>query len=326
MSLLKKIKIGNFYTENNVFLAPLAGIGDKSYRILGKRFGAGLTFTEMVSAHGIVNGNQKTLDLLRLTKKERPSGIQIFGSNPEIMSSAVSICNEYPADLIDINGGCSVKKVLKAGSGAKILEEPEKFYDIVRACASASIYPISVMIRLGLTEDRINVVENAIAAEEAGSSLLILHARTAASKYRGKAKWDYIGLVKENLSIPVCGNGDIRTPEDAIKMITETGCDAVMVGRAAIGNPWLLNNIVNVFESYPNRAESEYPTGEEKIRLALTHLNMIISHKGEVRGIKEVKRILYRYLREIPDIAKFRESIFHIDSKDDAYKCLSSIL
>jgi len=326
MALLKKIKIGNLYTENNVFLAPLSGIGDKSYRILGRKFGAGLTFTEMVSAHGIVNDNDKTLKLLRLTRKERPAGIQVFGSNPEIMSSAISKCNEYPADLIDINGGCSVRKVLKTGSGAKILEEPERFYRIIKTCVDASIYPVSVKIRLGLTEDTINVIENAIAAEEAGASLLILHPRTAKSKYKGKSRWEYIGLVKENIKIPVCGNGDIKSPEDALRMITETNCNAIMVGRAAIGNPWLLNSIVKTFESYPDKLIIEEPTKEEKVKLALTHLDMIVSCKGEIRGIKEIKKYLYRYLKGIPGSAKLKKAIFHVESEDEVKEKLNCIL
>ncbi len=326
MSLLKRVHIGNLTVENNVFLAPLAGIGDRSYRTLGRRFGAGLTFTEMVSAHGLANHNQKTVELLKTSKKERPVGIQIFGAHPEIMSRASSICNEYPADLIDINGGCSVKKVLKTGAGAKILGDPDVFYKIVKACVGASIYPVSVKIRLGLTEDTINVVENALAAQEAGASLLTLHPRTARDKYSGHARWHYIGLVKSKVNIPVCGNGDIKVAEDAVRMIRETGCDAVMVGRAAIGNPWIIRDIVKTLGAYPSEIERIVPTTEEKAQCAIEHLHMIIACKGEHRGVREIKRHIHRYLRGIPSISKVRESFFKLDTKEEVEKKLMELL
>lgn len=326
MSLLKRVQIGNFTTDNNIFLAPLSGIGDRSYRILGRIFGAGLSFTEMVSAHGIVNGNKKTLDLLKVTKKERPAGIQIFGSNPEIMCMATSMLSDYPADIIDINGGCSVSKIIKSGAGAKILSDPDEFYRIVKVCVDASIYPVSVKIRLGLTEDRINVLENAKAAQDAGASLLTLHPRTAQSMYKGNARWEYIGLVKQSLKIPVCGNGDIKTPEDAVKMILETGCDAVMIGRAAIGNPWIIRDIVRAFHAYPYKAEGDPPSHEERIKCALEHLNMIVAFKGETRGIREVKKHLYRYLKGIPHISRVRENFFRVESRIEAEQKLKSLL
>jgi tRNA-dihydrouridine synthase B len=326
MSLLKRVRIGNFFTENNVFLAPLAGIGDTTYRTLGCRFGAGLTFTEMVSAHGIANSSAKTLDLLKVTKRERPAGIQIFGSNEEIMSTAVCICSSYPADLIDINGGCSVKKVLNTGAGAGLLGDPDRFYRLVKVCVDASVYPVSVKIRLGLTEDTINVLENARAAQDAGASLLTLHARTASDKYRGHARWEYIGRVKEALRIPVCGNGDIRSPADAVRMITETGCDAVMIGRAAIGNLWIIRESVRALEHYPDLPEMKVPTVEERVACALEHLHMIISAKGELRGVREAKRHIHRYLRSIPSISKKKDTFFRASSKQEMEDTITSLL
>ncbi|UCB44891.1 MAG: tRNA dihydrouridine synthase DusB [Spirochaetota bacterium] len=326
MGLLKKIKIGEVLTDNNVFLAPLAGVGDRSFRLLHKRFGAGLTFTEMVSAHGIVNGNQKTQDLLKLSRKERPDGIQIFGSNPEIMAGAASAIGEYPADILDINGGCSVKKVMKTGAGASLLGNPNEFYEVVKACVNVSPYPVSVKIRLGLTEDRINVIENALAAQEAGARLITLHPRTAQSKYSGTARWEYIGLVKQKLKIPVCGNGDIRTEDDAVRMILETGCDAVMIGRAAIGNPWIIRNTVRTFSDYPEKVVCARPTKHERVNLALEHLELICSLKGETKGVRDIKKHIYRYLREIPHIAEIRSSLFKIDSKGEAQQKLESLL
>jgi tRNA-dihydrouridine synthase B len=326
MSLLKKVTIGNFETPNNVWLAPLAGIGDKSYRILQRRFGAGLTFTEMTSAHGIVYGNSKTFELARLSRRERPAGIQVFGSNPEIMGMAVSLLSEYPADIIDINGGCSVPKVLKTGAGARLLDDPDRFYTVIKACVDASIRPVSVKIRLGATQDRINVIENALAAQEAGASLLTLHPRTAKARYRGAADWEYIGLVKQALAIPVCGNGDILSPRDAVQMILETGCDAVMIGRAAIGNPWIIRDTIRALSLYPERAEEIRPSTEERVRCALEHLDLIVSFKGETRGVREAKRHLYRYLRGIPHVARLRESIFLVDSKQEARERIVALL
>jgi tRNA-dihydrouridine synthase B len=332
MSLVKKIRIRNpvsgqeFLTDNNVFLAPLAGIGDRSFRILTKRFGAGLTFTEMTSAHGLANRNQKTLDLIKISKGERPTGIQIFGSNPEIMNNAASVCNEYPADLIDINGGCSVKKVVKTGAGASILGYPEMFYKIVKVCVDASIYPVSVKIRLGLNEDRINVLENAQAAQDAGASLLTLHPRTARVQFGGKAAWEYIGLVKQELKIPVCGNGDIKTPADAVKMMLETGCDAVMIGRAAIGNPWIVKNTIRAFDAYPDEADALIPTKEERVRCAREHMDMIVTYKGEIRGIREVKRHLHRYLKGIPRVSIVRHNLFELATKAEVEQELASLL
>jgi nifR3 family TIM-barrel protein len=326
MSLLKRVRIGNFSTENNVFLAPLAGIGDTTYRALGRRFGAGLTFTEMVSAHGIVNASKKTLDLLKVTKRERPTGIQVFGANEEIMSTAVSACSAYPADLIDINGGCSVKKVLKTGAGAGLLGDPDRFYRLVKVCVDASVYPVSVKIRLGLTEDRINVIENALAAQDAGACLLTVHARTAHDRYRGHARWEYIGRVKEALRIPVCGNGDIRSPADTVRMIMETGCDAVMIGRAAIGNLWIIKESVRALERSPERTEAAVPTVEERVACALEHLHMIIAAKGEQRGVREVKRHIHRYLRGIPSISEKKISLFRASSKQEMEDMISALL
>ncbi|MFW6138653.1 MAG: tRNA dihydrouridine synthase DusB [Spirochaetota bacterium] len=326
MSLLKPVTIGTLTTRNNVFLAPLAGISERGFRIIGSSFGCGLCFTEMVSSHGLVNANRKSMELLRITRKERPTGIQIFGSNPEIMSTAASLCNDHPADLLDINGGCSVRKVMSTGAGAGILEAPWKFYKIVNACVSASIYPVSVKIRLGLSENRINVREIAEAAEEAGAELLTLHPRTAESKYSGKARWEYIGMVKDTVSIPVCGNGDIRSPEDAVRMVVDTGCDAVMIGRAAIGNPWIIRNVMKAFEVYPEKVEVKTPGVEEKVGLALDHLRMIVAYKGEKSGIKESKKIIHRYLKGVPHASKLKERFFRMNTREEMEKALESIL
>ncbi len=326
MSLLRPVRIQDVLVPNNVWLAPLAGIGDRSFRTLQKRFGAGLTFTEMTSAHGIVHGNSKTFELAKLTKGERPAGIQIFGSNPEIMGEAVSLLSECPADIIDINCGCSVPKVLKTGAGAGLLADPGQLYRVVKACVGSAIRPVSVKLRLGLSEDSINVVENALAVQEAGASLVTLHPRTALAKYSGQARWEYIGLIKEHLTIPVCGNGDIRSPSDAVRMAEQTGCDAVMIGRAAIGNPWLIRDTVAAFAAYPQTAQEKSPTAEERARCALDHLDLIVSLKGEKKGVREIKRHLFRYLKGIPHVAGVRKSIFLVESKQEAQQRIQSVL
>lgn len=326
MSLLKKLKIGSLILKNNVFLAPLAGIGEASFRILAKRFGAGLTFTGMVSSYGIIKGNKNTLDLLKITTEERPVGIQIFGSNPEIMGNAAFQLSRFPVDLIDINGGCSVRKVLKSGSGARILLDPSEFFKIVKACVENSSYPVSVKIRLGLKEEKINVLENALAAQEAGASLLTLHPRTAEDNFRICARWEYIGLVKQTLKIPVCGNGDIKTPEDAVRMMVETGCDAVMIGRSAIGNPWILGQTIRTFEAYPERVNMNPPSNEERIHLALEHLASMCLKKGEVRGTREVKKHLFRYVKGIHNGSKVRKILMETEKQREAVQTLTSLL
>lgn len=326
MSLLKRIDTGGLVTENNVFLAPLAGVGDSAYRILGRKFGAGLTCTEMVSSCGLVRGNRKTFSLLKIRPAERPSGIQLFGSDPDTMAEAARICSSYPADFIDINAGCSVRKVLKTGAGAMLLDEPDRLYNIVRGCVDATDLPVTVKMRLGLSEQRITLTENVHAAHEAGASLITLHPRTAADRYAGKARWEYIRVAKEHADIPVCGNGDITSALDAVKMIEETGCDAVMIGRAAIGNLWLLAQIVAAFESYPDLPEIEEPGTEQRINQALEHLALIVRLKGEVRGVNESKKHIHRYLRGIPYAARVRESIFSVNESREAAQLLQSLL
>jgi len=325
LSLLKEVSIGNLVTKNNIFLAPLAGVGDAAYRVIGKKFGAGLTCTEMVSSCGIIRSNPKTFSLLKISRSERPAGIQLFGSDPGTMAEAAHICSGYPADFIDINAGCSVKKVLKTGAGAMLLNNPDHLYILIRACVSATDLPVTVKMRLGLSEDRITVIENTHAAREAGASLITLHPRTAAQGYAGKARWEYIALIKELAGIPVCGNGDIKTALDAVKMIEETSCDAVMIGRAAIGNPWILTHIGAALKAHPYSPEVRPPGYEQRIHQALEHLDLIVRKKGELKGVQEIKKHIHRYLRDIPYAASVREGIFKIDSREEAEHLLLSL-
>lgn len=350
VSLLKYVHIRDLVIANNLFLAPLAGVGDNAFRIMGRRFGAGLTFSEMVSANGIVRGNQKTLELMHISDAERPLGIQIFGSDPAVMADAAGMAAGHKPDLVDINCGCSVRKVLKTGSGAALLADPAHLHRVVRGCVEASPVPVSVKLRLGLHEESINVVETGLAVQEAGASLLTLHPRTAAEKYTGTARWVYIARVKESLSIPVCGNGDIKSAEHAVSMIKQTGCDAVMVGRGAIGNPWLLRDIVHAFESYPetvrkegpvppeHMTEPEYsssadlpaagrrPSVSERVGLAIEHLDLAISFKGERRAVRDMKRHLHRYIRGMRDASWVRERLFRAETGEQIREQLKTLI
>ena len=338
MSLLKYVHIRGLVIANNLFLAPLAGVGDNAFRIMGRRFGAGLTFSEMVSANGIVRGNQKTLELMHISDAERPLGIQIFGSDPAVMAEAAGMAAGHKPDLVDINCGCSVRKVLKTGSGAALLADSAHLHRVVRGCVEASPVPVSVKLRLGLHEESINVVETGLAVQEAGASLLTLHPRTAAEKYTGTARWEYIARVKESLSIPVCGNGDIKSAEHAVSMIRQTGCDAVMVGRGAIGNPWLLRDIVQALASYPetvrgekpvpagHTAEQEYPSASERVGLAIEHLDLAISFKGEKRAVRDMKRHLHRYIRGMRDASWVRERLFRAETGEQVRAQLRALI
>jgi nifR3 family TIM-barrel protein len=326
VSLLKSVHIRNLVTSNNLFLAPLAGIGDNAYRIMGTCFGAGLVFSEMVSANGIVRGNQKTLELMRIDDRERPLGLQLFGSDPVVMAEAATMAAEHGPDLIDINCGCSVKKVLKTGSGAALLGDPDRVFHMVRGCVRGSGLPVSVKIRLGLREENINVVEIGRAAQEAGAALVTLHARTAAAKYTGHAQWKYIALLKESVSIPVCGNGDVRCGGDAVAMIGETGCDAVMVGRGAIGNPWLLREIVAALEGGDGNGTYKVPSARERVECALEHLDLAISFKGEHRAVRDMKRHLHRYIRGMRDAAWVRARLFRAENAEQMLALLRPLI
>ena len=326
VSLLKPVHIGKLVITNNLFLAPLAGVGDNAYRVMGSRFGAGLTFSEMVSSNGVVRENSKTQSLMYISDGERPLGLQLFGSDPVIMAEAAAMASEHNPDLIDINCGCSVRKVLKTGSGAALLADPAHLHRIVRGCVDASDLPVSVKIRLGLREDSINVTEIGLAVQEAGASLLTLHARTAAAKYSGHARWEFIAQVKEAVSIPVCGNGDITSSGDAVTMLQQTGCDAVMVGRAAIGNPWLLKDIVGALQSHPDPVEQKPVAQRERVELALEHLDLAISFKGERRAVRDMKRHLHRYIRGMRDAAWVRESLFRAENAEQMRTRLQTLI
>ena len=258
-----KLKIGNIEIKNNVVLAPMAGISNPAYMKICEEFEVGFAITELISAEAIVRDNKKTFDMLNgIEKIKMPVAIQIFGSNPEVMKKAAQIINKkYPEKLIDINMGCPVPKVaLKAHSGSALLKEPKKIEKIVKSVVESVNVPVTVKIRSGWDKENINAIEVAKIIEKAGASAITIHGRTRSQGYSGKVDLDIIKKVKENVNIPVIGNGDIKNEEDAKYMLEYTGCDAVMIGRAALGNPWLLKNTIN----YLNGKKTKEPTIKEK--------------------------------------------------------------
>lgn len=273
------LKIGNVEIKNPIVLAPMAGITDSAFRRIAKEFGAGLVVAEMVSDKAIFYGSQKTIDMLYMTEDERPISQQIFGSDKESFVYAAKYIEEnmHP-DIIDINMGCPVPKVAqKAQAGSALLKNPDKVYEIVKAVVEAVNVPVTVKIRSGWDENSINAVEIAKICEKAGASAITVHPRTRAQGYSGLANWDIIKQVKENVSIPVIGNGDVKTGLDAKRMLLETGCDAVMIGRGLLGNPWLVKECMDCL----NGNEIKEVTKLEKLEMVLKHFNYLLEFKDE---------------------------------------------
>ena len=314
-------KIGNVEIKNKVVLAPMAGICDNAYRTIVKEMGAGLICAEMVSDKAIYYNSKKTIDMLYMSEEERPISQQIFGSDIDsFVYAAKYIEKNMKPDIIDINMGCPVPKVaLRAQAGSALLKSPEKVYEIVKAVVETVNVPVTVKIRSGWDSNNINAVQIAKLIEKAGASAITIHARTRAQGYSGKADWNIIKQVKENVKIPVIGNGDIKTCYDAKRMIEETNCDAVMIGRGCIGNPWLIKETVEYLE---NNKVITKPTSLDRINMILEHLDRLIKTKSEKQALLEIRTHIGYYLKTVPNSSELKNNIFKTKDINELRKLL----
>ncbi|MBE0466068.1 MAG: tRNA dihydrouridine synthase DusB [Candidatus Desulforudis sp.] len=303
-------KIGGVTLANRVFAAPMAGITDRAFRELAREMGCGLTCTEMISSQALMHGSRRTAQILDIAG-EYPISVQIFGSNPGILARAAQLVVEAGADLVDINMGCPTPKIVKTGEGAALMRDPRRAGDIVAAVVAAVPVPVTVKMRRGWDAGYPDAVELARVAEEAGAAAVTLHGRFRSEFYGGKADWNIIRAVKQAVNVPVIGNGDVRSGPDAVRMLADTGCDAVMVGRAARGNPWIFREILDYVET---GEELRPPTPEERVTMALRHFDLLVRYKGEARAVLEMRKYLAWYTRGLHGAARLRERLHAADS------------
>ena len=311
-----KWKIGNVEIKNQVVFAPMAGVSNISYRQIIKEMGAGLIYSEMISTMGIVYNGKKTIDLINFNENERPISIQIFGSDLKSFVEAAKYIEEnFHPDIIDINMGCPVPKVaIKSQAGSALLKDPDKIYEIVKAVVNSTNTPITVKIRSGWDDKHINAVEVAQKIESAGASAIAIHARTRSQGYSGSANWNIIKEVKQSVKIPVIGNGDITTPELAKQMLNETGCDAIMIGRATLGNPWIIKEIVHYLDTNELLPK---PTKIERIKMIKTHYNLLKKYSNTTHALLEIRTHALWYLKGIPGTKEIKTKICQAKTEEE---------
>lgn len=309
--MIQTLKIGDVSLKNNLILAPMAGVTDLPFRLLCKEQGAGLLCMEMVSAKAIYFNNKNTEDLLTIDDREPPVSLQLFGSDPDIISEMAKKIENRPFSILDINMGCPVPKVAGNGEGSALMKNPKLVEEIVSKTAKAIKKPVTVKIRKGFDDEHINAVEIARIAESAGAAAVAVHGRTREQYYSGKADWDIIRQVKEAVKIPVIGNGDVTSPEAARQLMETTGCDGIMIGRGAQGNPWIFRQILHWMET---GEEEPKPDLEEVKSMILRHARMLVEYKGAYTGIREMRKHVAWYTAGYPNSAKLRARVNEIES------------
>lgn len=311
MAIIRTLQIGNVTLENNLILAPMAGVSDLPFRLLCREQGAGLVCMEMVSAKAILYKNRNTEELLTIDPKEHPVSLQLFGSDPDIISEIAKQIEERPFDILDLNMGCPVPKVVNNGDGSALMKNPRLAGEIIEKTARAIKKPLTVKIRKGFDDAHVNAVELAHIAQESGAAAVAVHGRTREQYYAGHADWDIIRQVKEAVSIPVIGNGDIRTPEDVAAMAEQTGCDGYMIARGAEGNPWIFRQILHYFETGEHLSRPDF---SEVTEMLLRHAKMQIDCKGDYTGIREIRKHAAWYTAGYRNSSKLRGRINEVEN------------
>lgn len=310
--MIKSLTIGALALRNNLILAPMAGITNLPLRLLARKNGAALCFTEMVSAHGLIRNGRKTFDLLRSVPEDRPLGIQLFGDDPNLIAEGIRVIEEY-GDLIDINMGCPVRKVVNSGSGSALLREPEKVRAIVRAARRATKLPLTIKIRTGWSAHEPTFLEIARIAEGEGCDAITLHPRNRAEMFNNRADWSRIAELKNCTGLPVIGSGDLFSPRDIMAMLEQTGCDGVMVARGVLGNPWIFSEALALGEG----REAPPPSPAERLATAVWHMDMLTSLIGEKAALRELRKHLSWYTRGLPGAAQARDAINRTENRED---------
>ena len=320
---MKQLNIGNVTLENNLILAPMAGVSDLSFRLLCKEQGAGLVCMEMVSAKAIYYRNKNTEKLMETSSAEHPVSLQLFGSDPDIIALIAEQIQDRPFDILDFNMGCPVPKVVNNGEGSALMKDPKLVREILQKLVKASRKPVTVKIRKGFDDEHVNAVEIAKIAEDCGVAAVAVHGRTRQQYYSGKADWEIIKQVKEAVAIPVIGNGDLGSAEDVIKMEEETGCDGFMIGRAVRGNPWIFAQILHKLETGEDLPK---PPAEVVIAMILRHADLLIANKGEYIGVREMRKHAAWYTARLRNASRIRGKINEVQTKDDLEKVLMPLV